>query len=318
MIMGIGCAGLLAVLCGTCGVFVYMKHAQDQETYGPLTAACDGQAVAGAAAYTPGSGIHRAIVVQEGLTDGFSANSGATPEAWLSTSVADTELVICEGATQSETIGTCNLSVTRGTKRNRRSRMENFNRTLNRRSYRLVAAATGETVAEGILRSEDPKECHEYTGNNPTHAEFSGNIPRGALEQWLVRASAGESDAAFTRRGSDNVVLVGGVAGGPNSASSLGGGCSGSVPAEPQHIITFTEPTHAAFMALADRDVDTTITIVLPNGQALCNDDYDGRNPGIEGEIPAGEARVYVGTYSGSGGNPPYRLRVSPRLPPVN
>lgn len=318
MKMGIGCGALIAVACGTCGVFAYMKHAQDQETYGPLTAACDGQAVAGAAAYTPGAGIHRAILVQEGLTDGWSASSGGTPDAWLSTGVADTELVICQGEAQSETVETCNLSVTRGTKRNRRTRMENFDRTLNTRSYRLVAAATGETVAEGILRSEDPQGCYEYTGNTPTHADFAGNIPSGALEQWLVRASAGESDAAFTRRASDDVVLVGGIAGGPNSASSLGNGCSGSVPAEPQHVITFAEPTHAAFMALSDRDVDTTITVVLPNGQALCNDDYDNYNPGVEGEVPAGEARVYVGTFSGSGGNPPYRLRVSPRLPPTN
>jgi hypothetical protein len=314
--MALGCGGLtiISLMCGTCGYFAYKHNEQVQATYGALTVACSGQPVPGAAAYTPGPGPHKVVRATQGSGGSWSASENV-PQGWLGTGVADTSLVLCELENRSEQLDTCTLSVRTGSGANRRYRDQDFTRTRERESYRLVAAATGQTIAEGVLRGEDPNTCYSWRGDSPSSSDFIGELPERALELWMGRATAGESDSAFTYA-AGQTVIVSGTAGGTNDARQYGGACSGGIPQEPQHALHVAAPGHLALVGLADSAVDLVLAVRLPDGQMLCNDDYDRQNPGLEADVPAGDVSVFVGTYAVNAGNPAYRLRVSGSLPP--
>jgi hypothetical protein len=312
--LGCGALTMTTVVCLACAAFGYGHYRQEQATWGALGVACEGRPVPGAAPFVPGPGVHGAIVAARGLSGGFDASSFRTPSAWLSRGVSDAQLVICVGAEETESVGTCTLPYTSGAGRSRRTRLTDFARTRQKQSYRLVAATTGQLVAETTLRSEDPIECAKWTGSNPQVADFEATISPDALEQWLVRAADGGSDAAFKASAATRS-LVGGIGGGPQRAEQFSASCMGSIPAEPQHVIQLDAPTHLALSVLPDRDVDMTLTIQASDGSVSCNDDHDGNRPALELNFPAGPLRVFVGSYSAADGNPPYRLRVSSTLP---
>jgi hypothetical protein len=91
------------------------------------------------------------------------------------------------------------------------------------------------------------------------------------------------------------------VAGGPVDAHTLGEGCVGWIPAEPQLVIELASVQDLVITVASD--LDATMSIVSPSGAARCNDDSIGLNPRIEATFEAGVHRVYVGTFdAGSGG----------------
>ena len=58
-------------------------------------------------------------------------------------------------------------------------------------------------------------------------------------------------------------------------------------------------------------NVDLTIAVHLPDGSWLCNDDWDGLNPRVEGPVGRGRVEVFVGTYgSASQGGGDYEYSV--------
>lgn len=109
---------------------------------------------------------------------------------------------------------------------------------------------------------------------------------------------------------------VSGRSGGSVDASQYGstshGPCRGMISVNPDHVMTLT----AAFNYLevtATAQNDTTMVIHGPDGYR-CNDDDPGRglNPGIRGSWPAGQYRIWIGTYgTGSTDNHPYTLSVT-------
>lgn len=89
-----------------------------------------------------------------------------------------------------------------------------------------------------------------------------------------------------------------GIAGGPVEAGSYYEYCIGSMPRTPQHTLRIGAPMYLIVGAYGD--VDLTLAVHLPDGSWLCNDDWDGLMPRIEGSVGPGVVEVFVGTYSSS------------------
>lgn len=113
--------------------------------------------------------------------------------------------------------------------------------------------------------------------------------------------------------GSTDPTFAQGFGGGPVQGSAIDPSCyAGHYPSAPSHVLTLTEPiAYMRVVAFSARGTDLTLLIRQPNGVVLCDDDFDGLNPGIEITAPtAGEYLVYVGNYSALGPEP-YELGVS-------
>lgn len=102
--------------------------------------------------------------------------------------------------------------------------------------------------------------------------------------------------------------IVSGMAGGPITASVLQSGCRGYISPQPSHVL-MSQTGFRNIRIVVNSGTDTTLTVMLPNGQILCNDDGGGGlNPMVESGSPPGPIRVWVGTYSSSARQAPYNL----------
>ncbi len=92
-------------------------------------------------------------------------------------------------------------------------------------------------------------------------------------------------------------------AGGDVSVFDLGGLCRGYVTASPDYVLNFTPgslPLHISVGSSAD----TTLLVLTPSNQLLCDDDggASGLNPGLTINNPEpGAYRIWAGTYGNSG-----------------
>jgi len=98
----------------------------------------------------------------------------------------------------------------------------------------------------------------------------------------------------------DPHVLSGNVMSGPIQGGQVSGGCRGYYQPNPSH--TLMAPTgFRQIRFLVNSGVDTTLLVMLPNGQILCDDDGgEGLNPVVTTASPPGAIRVWVGGYSAS------------------
>lgn len=86
------------------------------------------------------------------------------------------------------------------------------------------------------------------------------------------------------------------------------GACNGFVDAEPDHTVVL----NAFFSHLSlkiQSPQDTTLVIKGPGG-IWCNDDHEGKNPGIAGEWLAGTYQIWIGSYDKTK-YVPYILRIT-------
>ncbi|MEC7526280.1 MAG: hypothetical protein VYE22_40740 [Myxococcota bacterium] len=91
--------------------------------------------------------------------------------------------------------------------------------------------------------------------------------------------------------------VVSGTAGGPIQASSVGNGCRGYVSPQPNHVL-MTGSGFSNIRLVVNGSADTTLVVMLPNGQIVCDDDGgSGTNPLVSTSSPPGPIRVWVGTY---------------------
>lgn len=73
------------------------------------------------------------------------------------------------------------------------------------------------------------------------------------------------------------------------------GPCNGFVDAEPDHTVVLSAFfSHLSLKVQSPQD--TTLVIKGPGG-IWCNDDHEGKNPGIAGEWLAGTYQIWVGSY---------------------
>lgn len=97
-------------------------------------------------------------------------------------------------------------------------------------------------------------------------------------------------------------ITMNGISGGSVPARSISerietptGSCIGFVDKEPNHKVVLTDFFDALSWQV-ESSMDTTIMIKGPGG-IWCNDDYQGKNPGVSGQWQTGTYYVWVGSY---------------------
>ena len=104
-------------------------------------------------------------------------------------------------------------------------------------------------------------------------------------------------------------ITVTGSAGGSDDASSRDVSCVGFVAQSPNHVLVVRHD-FTWLRVMVRSTGDTTLVIRAPDGRMLCNDDFEGLDPGVEGPFPAGDYEVWVGTYE-QGTRHDYRFGVT-------
>lgn len=116
-------------------------------------------------------------------------------------------------------------------------------------------------------------------------------------------------------RFSPDPMTIRGISGGSVAASRVAsrkqtptGPCVGFMDEGPDHTLVLT--SFFSYLSLSvESPQDTTLVISGPGG-TWCNDDFQGKNPGIAGQWQAGTYKVWVGSYDTNNYNP-YLIRLS-------
>ena len=110
-------------------------------------------------------------------------------------------------------------------------------------------------------------------------------------------------------------IIVRGISGGSVLAKKIAGknetsngACAGFVDARPDH--TLVLETFFDYLSLQVHSPQDTTIVVRGPGGSWCNDDAQGKNPGLAGEWLAGTYRIWVGSYDQTKYHP-YLLRIS-------
>lgn len=113
----------------------------------------------------------------------------------------------------------------------------------------------------------------------------------GCAQNANANPSDGQADLEGGFSGAHEVSLV---AGGPVDAFEVFEECAGTISDAPNYTVTYTGND----LRIGVRsEQDTTLVVQAPNGEWLCNDDFDGYNPFLYEGYGAGEYKVWVGTY---------------------
>jgi hypothetical protein len=86
------------------------------------------------------------------------------------------------------------------------------------------------------------------------------------------------------------------------------GPCVGFVDRQPDHLLTLTE--YFDYLSVEVQSPEDTTLVISGPGGTWCNDDLQGKNPGIIGKWLAGEYKVWVGSYERNKFHP-YVVRLS-------
>ncbi len=116
-------------------------------------------------------------------------------------------------------------------------------------------------------------------------------------------------------RFSPDPMTIRGISGGAVPASDVAGRkqtptgpCVGFMDEAPDHTLVLTSFFNYLSLVV-ESPQDTTLVISGPGG-TWCNDDFQGKNPGIAGQWKAGTYKVWVGSYDTNNYNP-YLIRLS-------
>jgi hypothetical protein len=122
-------------------------------------------------------------------------------------------------------------------------------------------------------------------------------------------------DVTIDRQFSPDPLVVRGMSGGSVSENQIAGRtetptgpCTGFVDEAPDHTLILSSKFDYLKLQVQSPQ-DTTITIKGPGG-TWCNDDFDGKNPGIIGEWLPGKYQIWVGSYE-KGKYFPYTLQIT-------
>ncbi|MBD2446125.1 hypothetical protein H6G76_02925 [Nostoc sp. FACHB-152] len=122
-------------------------------------------------------------------------------------------------------------------------------------------------------------------------------------------------DVTLNHPFSPDPMNVRGMSGGSISGSEVAGRtatatgpCTGFVDEAPDHTLELT--TKFDYLKLQVQSPEDVTMIVKGPGGTWCNDDLDGKNPGITGEWLPGNYQVWVGSYD-QGQYFPYTLKIT-------
>ncbi|HEY9902108.1 MAG TPA: hypothetical protein V6D43_06715 [Candidatus Sericytochromatia bacterium] len=131
----------------------------------------------------------------------------------------------------------------------------------------------------------------------------AGGLFIGALTQTQPAQSQTIFENVTIRpRFSPDPMTIRGISGGSVPATNVAsrketptGPCVGFVDEPPDHTLVLS--SFFNYLSLqVESPKDTTLVISGPGG-TWCNDDFQGKNPGIAGQWQAGTYRVWVGSY---------------------
>ncbi|MFP4124998.1 hypothetical protein [Coleofasciculus sp.] len=117
------------------------------------------------------------------------------------------------------------------------------------------------------------------------------------------------------RRFSPDPLIIRGISGGSVSTPDVSGrretptgSCIGYIDEQPDHILELT--SFFNYLSLQVESPEDTTLLVKGPGGSWCNDDAEGKNPGISGQWLAGEYKVWVGSFQENKYHP-YVIRIS-------
>ncbi len=146
-----------------------------------------------------------------------------------------------------------------------------------------------------------------------TEATEATETPEGTPAQPAVEATpsaGGDSNFGTLALAAGGEAITGaGTSGGNIDATTLSGECAGNVSSTPDHLLNITSPVPAASI-YAQAEQDITLVIQRPDGTYWCDDDSDGTNPALSGELVAGTYKVWIGSYNAEE-NASYRIGAS-------
>ncbi|MBE9199481.1 MULTISPECIES: hypothetical protein [unclassified Nodularia (in: cyanobacteria)] len=109
-------------------------------------------------------------------------------------------------------------------------------------------------------------------------------------------------DITINQKFSPDPLTVRGMSGGSVAGNKVAGRsetptgpCTGFVGETPGH--TFKLTSGFEYLKLLVQSPQDTTLIVKGPGGTWCNDDFDGKNPGIVGEWLPGDYQIWVGSY---------------------
>ncbi len=142
----------------------------------------------------------------------------------------------------------------------------------------------------------------------------------GLWDESLAQAQPAKAQRIFENvtigaKFSPDPMIVRGISGGSIAAAGVAsqketptGPCVGFVDEPPDHTINLTSFLNYLSLQVESPE-DTTLVISGPGG-TWCNDDLQGKNPGVAGQWLAGTYRVWVGSYKQNNYHP-YIIRIS-------
>ncbi|MBD2387997.1 hypothetical protein [Cylindrospermum sp. FACHB-282] len=122
-------------------------------------------------------------------------------------------------------------------------------------------------------------------------------------------------DITINQKFSPDPLTVRGMSGGSvpgkkvaGRAETATGPCTGFVDQAPDHKLQLTSKFD--YLKLQVESPEDTIIIIKGPGGTWCNDDFQGKNPGIVGEWLKGTYQIWVGSYK-KGKYFPYTLKIT-------
>ncbi|MCY7324189.1 MAG: hypothetical protein LH660_20905 [Phormidesmis sp. CAN_BIN36] len=126
---------------------------------------------------------------------------------------------------------------------------------------------------------------------------------------------AQSSSLSFSPQFTPDPTEVSGSGGGSIAASKIAGqadtstgGCLGYVASQPNH--TLNLKAFFSYLKVQVQSAEDTTIVVQGPGGTWCNDDFQNRSAGIDGEWLPGTYQIWVGTYR-SNQTAPYTLRIT-------
>ena len=125
-----------------------------------------------------------------------------------------------------------------------------------------------------------------------------------AAQNYNLRPSFGTANLRFNFNPDPFVVNV--TAGGTIPAERIGGpGCVGSIAQPPDVRLNYQAGGGLPLWIGARSQYDVTLVVNLPNGRWVCNDDFQGTNPGLVfGQPQSGQYDIWIGSYDRGRGIP--------------
>lgn len=125
-----------------------------------------------------------------------------------------------------------------------------------------------------------------------------------AAQNYNLQPSFGTANLRFNFAPDPFVVNV--TAGGNIPAERIGGpGCVGSIAQPPDVRLNYQAGGGLPLWIGARSRGDVTLVVNLPNGRWVCNDDFQGTDPGLVfGQPQSGQYDIWVGHYDRGRGVP--------------